>query len=230
MEVDVLFEDKSILVMNKPSGILVHPVEDALAKNARGEETCISILRRHCHAHVFPVHRLDRATSGAVLFAKSALVASELGKQIARCEIEKEYVALVRGWLMAKVDVCHPVWNEIRTKRVEAQTEFAPLEKFEISVPSGNHASSRYSLVSAFPKTGRYHQIRQHFKHLSHPIVGDSTHGDGVHNRIFREHFDCHRLFLHAVSLTFLHPETRLPVVVKSSLPIDLERVLRSLR
>lgn len=230
LDMEILFEDESMLVVNKPAGVLVHPVEGILQQNVLKEETCISILRTHCKTHVFPVHRLDRATSGTVIFAKSSAVASLLCKQIEAQEVEKQYVALVRGWLRESVCVCHPVWNDIRTRKVDAQTQFFPLEEFEIAIPSGKNKSSRYSYVSALPKTGRYHQIRQHLKHLSHPIVGDSTHGDGVHNKIFRNEFNSHRLLLHAVSLSFMHPVKNIPVKISCVLPMEFELVLQNLR
>jgi tRNA pseudouridine65 synthase len=225
-----LFEDTSIVVVNKPSGVLVHPMEQGLAPQNVHEETCLSLIRNHCGQRVFPVHRLDRATSGALLFAKSASVANSLCQQFDRGSVSKKYVALVRGWMPASLHVDHPVWNEIRTERREAQTIFACLKCFELNTPSAKHRTSRYSFVQCEPLTGRYHQIRQHLKHLHHPIIGDTTHGDGFHNRFFRTQFHFHRLFLHAQEISFEHPLSQQLTTLEAPFPPELENLINELR
>ncbi len=227
---EVLFEDSAILVVNKPSGVLVHPVEESLAHSSKAEETCLTMARRHCRQRVYPVHRLDRPTSGVLIFAKSSQMASELCRQFEEGEVVKHYLALVRGWMLSSCEVVHPVWNEIRTRRLEASTLFVPKERFEVVAPIGPHNTVRYCLLEACPRTGRFHQIRQHLKHLSRPVIGDTVHGDGVHNRFFRDNFSLHRLFLHSTSLNFFHPETRTPMAVEAPLPLELVMVVEKLR
>jgi tRNA pseudouridine65 synthase len=226
----ILFEDESLIAINKPSGMLVHPTEAGLSPQNIREETCLSALRGYCKHHVFPVHRLDRATSGVLIFAKNSLAAAALCTSFEQSNAQKEYIALVRGWMPPDVEVDHPVWNEIRTQRLNAKTSFSLLEKFELPTPSEHHATSRYSLVSAKPHTGRYHQIRQHLKHLSHPIVGDTAHGNGKHNRFFRERFGLQRLFLHSKSLEIMHSMTHIPITLTAEIPEELNTVLSALR
>ncbi len=151
-------------------------------------------------------------------------------KQFESGEVQKKYVALVRGWLNGLVEVNHPVWNEIKTQRMDASTTLQCLEKFEIHEPVGKHTSVRYSLVAAHPHNGRYHQIRQHLKHLSHPIIGDTAHGDGLHNRFFRSKFLLNRMFLHAQSIEFKHPETGETQCINASVSVELDNVLAALR
>ncbi len=224
-----LFEDSSLVVVSKPSGVLVHPMEQGLSPQKVNEETCLSLVRNHCGQHVFPVHRLDRATSGALIFAKSAGAAQSLCNQFERGAVSKKYVALVRGWMPASLNVDHPIWNEIRTERRPAQTLFSCLNAFELNTPSAKHSTSRYSLVQCQPLTGRYHQIRQHLKHLHHPIIGDTAHGDSFHNRFFRTQFHFHRLFLHAQEISFEHPLSQQLTTVQAPLPPELENLLSEL-
>lgn len=217
-----LWEDESLVVFNKPSGLLVHPTEDSLHPSSVPMETCLSLARKIVGKKVFPVHRLDRATSGILIFAKSATAAAKLCEQFSSGGVKKQYKALVRGWLTSSIEVNNPVWNEIRTQRIPACTVFEPMQFYEIPRATGKHQTARYSLVNAFPRTGRYHQIRQHLKHLSHPIIGDTTHGDGTHNRHFREWFGFHRLFLHAQSIDFPHPTTNATIKIEAPLSQDL--------
>jgi tRNA pseudouridine65 synthase len=227
---EILFEDEALLAINKPAGLLVHPLEQGLVPRAEREETCLSLLRAQTGQHLFPVHRLDRATSGVLLFAKSSAAARALCGQFELGSVQKRYSALVRGWMEEPNDCHHPVWNEIRTERLPAQTLLIPAERFEIAVPSKQHSTSRFTLVECQPRSGRYHQIRQHLKHLHHPIVGDTSHGDGFQNRLFRTVFGFHRLFLHAVELCAMHPLTQERITLTAPLPDELAALLLQLR
>lgn len=189
LEVPVLFRDEALVVVNKPSGMAVHRGWGA------GPRFALQWVRDSVGQHVFPVHRLDQPTSGALLFALSSEVAATLALAFREGRVSKRYLALVRGVPPAAGLIDHPVPRERGGPRVEAQTEFRL-----------RHAFPRYALVEARPLTGRLHQIRRHLKHLSHPIIGDVDYGKGEHNRLFREAWGLRRLALHAFSLGFEHP------------------------
>jgi tRNA pseudouridine65 synthase len=229
MRMETLFEDEALVAVNKPAGLLVHPVEQGLAPRAAREETCLSLMRERCGLHLYPVHRLDRATSGVLLFAKSSEMARALCLQFERGSIQKRYLALARGWMESSLEVDYPVWNEIRTMRLPAQTLLIPTERFELAIASKQHATSRFCLIECLPHSGRYHQIRQHLKHLKHPIVGDTSHGDGFQNQLFRNQFGFNRLYLHATELLVEHPLHQRPLTLTSPLPNELRDLLNQL-
>jgi tRNA pseudouridine65 synthase len=147
------------------------------------------------------VHRLDRATSGVLVLALDPGAARWLGTAFAERRVHKRYLAIVRGWVGERGVIDSPLHEEGAPAPAAAVTAFARLSCFEVPVPVGRYATGRYSLVEAFPHTGRMHQLRRHFAHLRHPIVGDVRYGDGRHNRMFRERFGVHRLLLHAERL-----------------------------
>lgn len=190
------------MVVNKPSGLAVHRGWDREPVNA------MTLTRDLVGQYVHPIHRLDRGTSGCLLFALDRAKIPDL--QAALTGARKRYVALVRGITPEHGHIDHPV-PDGRGRRVDAVTDFVRLATFE-----------RYSLVCALPRTGRLHQIRRHLKHLSHPLIGDVRYGKGEHNRIFRERFALHRLALHAVRLEFTHPSTEARVDVVAPFPSDL--------
>jgi tRNA pseudouridine65 synthase len=171
-------------------------------------------------AHVHPVHRLDRGTSGALLFARTREAAATLGRALEAGRMEKQYLALVRGTPPDEGVIDHPIPRSEGGERAAAVTRFRCL---------GRSPVDRCSLVLAQPETGRLHQIRRHFHHISHPIVGDVNHGSGAINRHYRAHYDLHRLALHASSIAFDHPSTGERVVVSAPVPDDLSRALRAL-
>jgi tRNA pseudouridine65 synthase len=157
------------------------------------------------------VHRLDRPTSGALAFVLRKEDVPVVEGQFARGEVEKRYVALCRGHFPDQVHVDHPVPKTEDGERVAAVTDFERVATFE-----------RTSLVRARPRTGRFHQIRRHLKHLSHPIVGDVNYGKGPLNREFRARFGLHRLALHALMLELCHPATGERLRFVAPLPADL--------
>ncbi|HKP58735.1 MAG TPA: pseudouridine synthase [Polyangiales bacterium] len=209
---EVLYRDASLLAVCKPSGLLTH------RGWANDRETALSRARRIAGRHVYPVQRLDRATSGVLLFALDPETAAVCGTELAAGGCEKHYVALVRGRMLEAVEIDHPLAAEDESERKPAQTSARPLACFE-----------RYSLVEAIPHTGRTHQIRRHLKHLSHPVIGDVRYGHGEHNRAFRTRFGLHRLALHAARMTFTHPYTRARVTLRAPLTEDLGRPLQEM-
>jgi tRNA pseudouridine65 synthase len=200
---EILYRDDVLVAVNKPSGLLVH--RSVLAGD---RVTCLTIVRDMLGQWVWPVHRLDRGASGVLLFALDPDAAALVAAAFAGRTVDKEYVAIVRGWAPERVEVDYPLDDdEVRdSPRVPAQTTFELVGRVELRTPVGRYPTARYSLVRAEPHTGRRHQIRRHLAHLRHPIIGDAVHGDGAHNRFFRETYAMHRLLLHGLRLRLEHP------------------------
>lgn len=209
---DVLYRDDELLAVNKPSGLITH------RGWANDRDNALVRARGLAGRYVYPVHRLDRATSGVLLFALSPESASLLGKLHETGGFEKRYLALVRGVAPEHIEVDHAIARESGEEKRPARTTIRRLGTFE-----------RYSLVEARPHTGRQHQVRRHCKHLSHPLLGDTRYGDGAHNRIGRERFGLHRLALHAARLAFTHPRTGERIELSAPLPEDLSRPLAAM-
>jgi tRNA pseudouridine65 synthase len=201
------------VAVDKPAGLVVHRSE-----RTREEPAALQLVRDQLGQHVYPVHRLDRATSGVLVFALDPETARHFGDAFTERRVEKRYVAIVRGWIDERVVVDYPLLEEGAAMHAEAVTEFARLSCFEVPVAVGRYATGRYSLVEAFPRTGRMHQIRRHFAHLRHPVIGDVRYGDGRHNRMFREQFGVHRMLLHAQRLAFPDVDGS-PVAIEARIP-----------
>ena len=204
LPLDVLYADAFLAVVNKPAGLMVH--DSALA---RGEtDFAADRLRGQFDRPVFLVHRLDRATSGCLLLAFDRDTASALGKALMADGFDKEYLAVCRGWPEESFVVDHPLdGGPGKPEKKPALTRFTRLATTELALPSSGFPTSRYALLRAEPLTGRFRQIRRHLKHLSHHLIGDTSHGDGRHNRHFRR-LGIHRMLLHSERLVFDHPHT----------------------
>jgi tRNA pseudouridine65 synthase len=203
---DVLFRDDALMVVNKPSGVPVHKGW------AADPVDCVKLARRIAKRRVNPVHRLDRPTSGCLLFAYDGETTGLLQDLFKEHAIDKCYLALVRGVTPEGGVIDHPIPRKLDGPKVDAVTEYTRLAVVE----------DRFSLVEARPASGRLHQIRRHFKHLSHPLVGDTRYGKGEINRRFRSEFGLLRLGLHAFRLAFPHPRTGEPLHITAPLPDDL--------
>ncbi|RMG32347.1 MAG: pseudouridylate synthase [Gammaproteobacteria bacterium] len=204
MRLPILHIDDHLVVIHKPPGLLVH--RSALS---RDRMFVLQTLRDQIGQRVWPVHRLDRATSGVMVFALDPKVARDLAGQFERHEVKKEYRALVRGWTDEQGVIDHPIRDaESGAALQRAVTRYRRLARVELPVAVDRYPTSRYSLVAVEPLTGRRHQIRRHLKHISHHLIGDTTYGSGRHNRFFRERYDIHRLMLTAERLTIVHPVT----------------------
>lgn len=200
---DVLYADPQLAVVNKPAGLMVH--DSALA---RGEtDFAADRLREQFGRPVFLVHRLDRATSGCLLLAFDRDSASALGRSLMSQAFRKEYLAVCRGWPEPESGVIdHPLdGGPGKPLKKPAITGYERLAIAELDISSAQHATSRYALLRCSPQTGRFRQIRRHLKHLHHHLIGDSSHGDGRHNQVFRR-LGVHRMLLHAWRLSFPHP------------------------
>jgi tRNA pseudouridine65 synthase len=217
-ELEILFVDAHLVVVNKPSGLLVH------RGWANDDDVAMFRVRDMLGAHVYPVHRLDRGTSGALLFARSSEVAATLTESFASRQVDKRYLALVRGEPAASGTIDHPLpkgaEDSAGAPRVPAVTHYQLVARSTVD---------RCSLVLALPETGRGHQVRRHLRHLGHPLVGDVNYGRGEINRRYRAEYGLHRLALHALSIAFEHPATRARVAVSAPMPDDLGLALERL-
>ena len=167
----------------------------------------LQTLRNQIGQRVYPIHRLDRATSGVLAFGLNADIAKRVSQQFEQHQVEKEYLALVRGWVDDIGQIDHPIADEEGNNQYQdAVTDYRCLHRVELPFKVDRYDTSRYSLVSVSPQTGRRQQIRKHFKHISHHLIGDTTHGNGKHNRFFREQFGIHRLMLTSHRLCITHP------------------------
>jgi tRNA pseudouridine65 synthase len=209
----ILYQDAHYVAIDKPSGLLVHrsPI-------SRDRVFALQTLRDQLGRRVYPVHRLDRATSGVLIFGLSAEAARALADQFEARLVDKEYLAVARGWVEEAGVIDHPVADEEGNGIAQAAcTRYRRLARAELPYAVDRYPSSRYSLLSVVPETGRRQQIRKHFKHISHHLIGDTTHGNGRHNRFFRDRFDIHRLLLMSLRLGFVHPyeEVRIDVLAR---------------
>ncbi len=198
----ILHADDDLVAIDKPAGLLVH----RSALDAHETRSAADLLRTQLGAPVWMLHRLDKATSGVLAFARSAQIATTLGDAFASGRVRKRYLALVRGWPPAEGEIDYalardPELPSAGQPRLEALTRYRRRACFEWPFPDGRHTTSRYALVDVEPLSGRRHQIRRHFKHIAHPLVGDTTHGKGAHNRAVAEWLGMARLWLHATRL-----------------------------
>lgn len=232
----LLYLDEDLAIINKPSGLLVH--RSTIDRNET--EFAMQILRDQLGQWVYPVHRLDKATSGVLVFALSSEVARLMMESFVGGGIAKSYLAVVRGFTKEAERIDSPLREE--TDRMtdqnadkdqpakEAITEYHRLATAELPYPVGRYATARYSLVHVNPLTGRTHQIRRHMKHIFHPILGDTTHGDGKQNDFLRQHFNCRRLLLHGQEVAFDHPCSGQRVQVRAPLDETFNALLEALQ
>lgn len=220
----ILYQDQYLVAVDKPAGMLVH--RSFLDKHET--RFVMQTLRDQLGQHVYPVHRLDRPTSGVLLFALSSEVARMLSEQNAQQKWCKGYLAVVRGYMQQAGELDYPLYEEldkIADKYAQqdkapqhAVSRYLPLQQTELPFAVGRYQTSRYSLVALQPLTGRKHQLRRHLAHLRHPIVGDTSHGDGKHNAFFRQQFNNQRLLLAAMELRLPHPVSGEPLCIRAGL------------
>ena len=231
----ILYRDDHLIAIHKPTGLLVHrtPLDFYETRFA------LQILRNQIGRRVYPVHRLDKGTSGVLLFALNRDMGRALSCQFEQQEVHKTYLAVVRGWPENAGEIDHALsrrvdgaeFHDARAQDLPqpAVTRFRTLATVELPHRVDRYPSSRYALVELEPLTGRRHQIRRHLKHLSHPIIGDATFGKGRHNRLFQELFGCHRLLLACTSMSLRHPATGVELEFIAPPSEDFASVLRQL-
>lgn len=209
---EILYSDEWLIAVNKPNGIAVH------ASPMYKDDTVfiLQTLRDQIGKKVFPTHRLDKKTSGVLLFALTEEMNSIIQKMFAANEIVKTYHALVRGHIKENGTIDYPLKNN-EDKLQDAVTNFSVLQHFEINLPNAKHPTSRYTLVKLSPLTGRFHQLRKHLAHIYHPIIGDRPHGCNKHNKLWKETFGHFRMMLHATEIQFTHPITQKEISIHAS-------------
>ena len=235
-ELEILYQDEVCVAVNKPPDLLVH----RSFVDTRDRENVVRTLRRQLGKKVFTVHRLDRATSGVLIFGFDSETARLLTTQFERREVQKTYLAIVRGYTDASGTINMPLkepYDRIATPAQttenkpaqEAVTEYETLARSELPLSAGRYPTSRYSFVRVSPQTGRRHQIRRHLKHISHPIVGDIKHGDNHVNQLIEREFGIRRLLLVASELRIGHPATGESLSLKAHPGEDFEKALQCL-
>ncbi len=229
---EILYEDECLVAINKPTGLLVH--KSMIDKHEI--YFAMKMLRDQIGKWVYPIHRLDKPTSGVLLFALDSHTAKLMGEQFSSHTITKTYLAIGRGYvqsegviehaLLEKLDKISDKDKSIDKEAKEATTAFRCLGQVEIDASVGRYDSVRYSLVELKPATGRKHQLRRHMKHINHHLLGDTKYGRGEHNKFVREKYNIHRLMLHALCLEIKHPYTEEKLVIEAPLDEVFKRIL----
>ncbi|MCR8922738.1 tRNA pseudouridine(65) synthase TruC [Dasania sp. GY-MA-18] len=232
-ELEIIYQDEYLVAINKPSGLLVH----RSMIDRHETRFALQMLRDQLGQHVYPIHRLDKPTSGVLIFALSSAIARQLSLCFHDKTVSKTYWAVVRGYAPEQGSVDHPLKEKLdkisdkKSRRdkpaQEAISHYQRLATIELPYCVDRYPHSRYSLVQVQPETGRKHQIRRHLKHLGHPIIGDAKHGKGVHNRFFQQQFNCHRLLLACTEIRLPHPVSQQPLTLQASLDESMSTLLQ---
>jgi tRNA pseudouridine65 synthase len=229
----IIYRDDSLIAIHKPAGLLVH--RSVLDRHET--RFALQMLRDQIGQLVYPVHRIDKGTSGLLLFALDREVGRLLYGQFERGEVEKRYIAVVRGYPPESGEIDHPLARmadehagiAASAAAQPAQTRFRRLATVELPYRVDRYPSSRYALVELQPLTGRWHQLRRHMKHIAHPIIGDATHGKGRHNRLFQQLFGHPRLLLAATEMRLVHPASGQALHLQDGLADDFAEVIGQL-
>jgi tRNA pseudouridine65 synthase len=203
LKLEILYQDDYLVAINKPNGLLVHRTK--MASDAT--EFALQKLRDQLDKQVYPCHRLDRKTSGLLLFALNESTNSLMQLQFSEGKINKRYLAIVRGFAPTEGLIDYPLKKD-NGKPQDAITKYKTVDRAEMKIPFAGHTTSRYSLLEVEPLSGRMHQIRKHLAHIFHPIIGDRPHGCNKQNKLFKEKWNMMSMMLHASSITFSHPIT----------------------
>lgn len=208
---NILLQNDEFIAIDKPPGILVHRTGISTDR-----VFVLQRLRHQVQKYLYTVHRLDRATSGVLLFAFNQHTQKLLAQQFENRSVNKTYQALVRGWTDEQGTINHPVPDDKGRKR-EAITSYRQIQKYQLFDKVGRYDSARYTLLELKPLTGRKHQLRRHMRHIAHPIIGDVNYGDRHHNHYFWEQLNTRRLMLHACQLSFTNPSNGKQLTINCS-------------
>ena len=224
----ILYQSSDLVAINKPHGLLVH--RSPIASDA--SEFAIQLLRDQLGQRVYPVHRLDRKTSGVLLFALNEVMNAAMQQQFMAGQVHKTYLALVRGYTPDEQTIDYPLRRDEGRHAgtmQEAVTHLKTLQRTEIPLPHGKHQTSRYSLVELTPETGRMHQLRKHMAHILHPIIGDRPHGCNKQNKLFLAYFGMNTMLLHARQIAFAHPVSVEAIVIEAPWQAEFDRMMGAL-
>ncbi|MEP7042287.1 MAG: pseudouridine synthase [Dokdonella sp.] len=222
---DLLYLDEHLVAVDKPHALAVH--RSRLIGS--DDDYLMDRLRLQVDGRLHAVHRLDRATSGVLLVARSQEIAADLGRQLMARTVVKTYLAVVRGWPDEQGEIDYPLsGSSLRGEAKPALTRWRRLATIEVPIATGLYSQQRYALLEVSPETGRYRQIRRHFHHVSHHLLGDTSHGRGDHNRLLRQHYGVHRLLLHAWRLEVVHPATRRTLRLEAPLDAAWQGLLQA--
>jgi len=219
MNLDIIFEDQFIICVNKPNNMVVHHAYHS--RNVADETSLLQLIQAEKGIKVYPIHRLDRKTSGIILLAKETIHVSKFQELFTNNEIEKTYYGVVRGFSPESKTIDSPVKGRDASIHKDALTYLKTLEQIVLEIPVKPYDSSRYSLVELKPKTGRMHQLRVHTSKISHPLIGDIKYGDKNQDLMFEENFGWKNIFLHAGHLKFKHPFSEEVLILKANFPKD---------
>lgn len=219
MSLEIIYQDSYCLLVTKPNNVLVHHAHHS--RNKIDEKSLVQLIEDQLGSRYFPIHRLDRKTSGIILLASKKEYVSTFQALFTNKEIKKIYYGVVRGYSQENRIIDSPVKGRDSLVYKEAETHLKRLDKIELNIPVKPYDSSRYSLVELTPTTGRMHQLRIHMNKLSTPLINDAKYGDKNHDTMYGEQFGWTNLFLHAGSLAFTHPFSNQELVLKSSFPND---------
>jgi len=219
MSLEIIYQDSYCLLVTKPNNVLVHHAHHS--RNKIDEKSLVQLIEDQLGSRYFPIHRLDRKTSGIILLASKKEYVSTFQALFTNKEIKKIYYGVVRGYSQENRIIDSPVKGRDALVYKEAETYLKRLDKIELNIPVKPYDSSRYSLVELTPTTGRMHQLRIHMNKLSTPLINDAKYGDKNHDTMYGEQFGWTNLFLHAGSLAFTHPFSNQELVLKSSFPND---------
>jgi len=219
MTIQIIHQDAYCLVVSKPNNILVHHAHHS--RNKADEASLLQLLEDQLGQRFYPIHRLDRKTSGIILLATKTEYVSRFQELFTSQNIQKTYYGVVRGFSPASKVIDSPVKGRDADAYKEAETHLNTLENITLNIPVKPYDSSRYSLVELSPKTGRLHQLRIHMNKISHPLINDAKYGDKNHDMMYEQEFGWKNLFLHAGSLKFNHPFTEEKLFLKAEFSID---------
>jgi len=221
LELEILYKDAHLVAINKPHGLAVHQsqyigVADAFA---------VQVLRDQLNQRVYPCHRIDRKTGGVLLFALNKECNSIMQQKFALNMVKKKYLTIIRGYTNDSGEIDYPLIND-KGKTQDAITNYKTLNRVELNISYGKFNTSRYSLVEVNPQTGRMHQIRKHFAHIFHPIIGDRPHGCNKQNKLFNEKWNMNTMLLHASEISFNHPITEKETTINAGLYSEFQRMM----
>lgn len=232
-ELEIVYCDEHLVAINKPAGLLVH----RSMIDRHETRFALQMLRDQIGQHVYPVHRLDKPTSGVLLFALSSQVARTVSEDFSLQKPRKTYLAVVRGHPPEAGIIDHPLKDKFdkiadRDRQLEkpareALTHYRRLATIELPIAVDRYPQTRYALLEVQPQTGRKHQIRRHLKHIGHPIIGDAKHGKGIHNRFFQQQYQCGRLLLACTGLEINHPVSRQVLSITAALDESFSGLLQ---